>query len=174
MNVLLLTLALSSGALGGLFTGLVFFAVGLAIFLWGRSYASLDRAIAKWPKAPGVITESKYASETGTVRDQHGYDVTSTQFRPAITFQYTVNGATFGGTKVTRADESTSSSDAVMKVVNRYPAGARVEVLYDPSAPSTAYLEAGRSFGALFLMIFGGFFLFIGALVSSLMLAFAR
>lgn len=163
---------LSEGAFGGIFTGGVFFAVGLLIFLWGRSFASRDRAIARWPRAPGVITGSTYSSQTGTSRDQHGYDVTSTTYAPDITFEYTVNGATFGGTRVTRANEPTSDASKIKALIDRYPRGARVEVLYDPSAPSTAYLEAGRSTGALILMIFGGFFLFVGALVASLVLVF--
>ncbi|MDB4929721.1 MAG: hypothetical protein JWM10_2205 [Myxococcaceae bacterium] len=148
--------------IAALSAGAVFAAMGVAIFLWGRSYRVRDRAIGGWPKAPGVVVSSRYAASTGTTRDAQGYDVTSTSFVPAVSFQYEVAGTTYTGTKVTRAVEPTSDGAKVKAIIDRYPAGAKVEVLVDPKDPATAYLEVGTSGGAMFLMVFGGFFAAMG------------
>lgn len=147
-----------SGAVVGALVGAIFAAMGAAIFLWGRSYRVLDRSIGAWPKAPGVVVSSRYAASTGTTRDANGYDVESTTYTPAVTFQYEVAGTTYTGTKVTRASEGTSDGAKVKRIIDRYPAGAKVQVLVDPKDPATAYLEVGTSVGAVFLMVFGGVF----------------
>ncbi len=158
------------GALVGALLGVV----GVLIALWGRSYLARDRAIARWPKAPGTVTSSRYESETGTSRDADGYDVTSTTYLPVVAYQYTVQGREYPGTKVARVVEWTGDARRVKECIDRYPAGARIEVFYDPADPTTAYLETRRSGGAVFLVAFGGFFALMGFGIVGLVVATSR
>ena len=160
---------MSDGAAIGLVTGGVFAALGTAIFLWGRSFRALDRAIGRWPTAPGTIATSRDEAHDGVTRDAQGYDVASTSYVPVVTYDYEVAGTRYTGTKVSR---STGAVDApsVKRVLDRYPPRATVAVLYDPANPATAYLEEGRSWGAMFLMIFGGVFIAAGTGTLALVL----
>jgi hypothetical protein len=159
---MVMLLGVARGVVAGATTGAVFAAVGLLLMAWGWSYVARDRAIGRWPKAPGTITSSTYRCAEGSSRDAQGYDVTTTSFTPVVTYEYTVDGASFVGTQLTRAVIATSDADAVKRCIDRYPPRARVQVLYDPANPGTAYLEARTSGGAVFLMVFGGFFTLMG------------
>ena len=159
-----------SGAQVGALVGAVFAALGAAIMLFGRSFIARDRAIGRWPKAPATVTSSRYEASDRTMRDAHGYDVSSTSYTPVVTYQYTVGEKTFRGDKVSRAVQPTSNAARVKECIDRYPPGARVEVFYDPTDPATAYLETSTSAGAVFLMVFGGVFALAGAGVLAMVL----
>ncbi len=164
-------LALQRGAAVGALTGVLFAVIGVLVALWGRSFLARDRAIGRWPKAPGTITSSRYESETGTTRDADGYDITSTTFMPVVAYRYTVQGQEYPGTRVARVVEWTGDAQRVKACIDRYPPGARVEVFYDPADPATAYLETRTSGGGVFLMVFGGFFALMGFGVLALVVA---
>ena len=87
-------------------------------------------------------------------------------FLPEVRFVYTVDGRTFEGNQVARVVPWTTSFDEVQKRVDRYPVHSKVEVYVDPQNPAVAYLETTTSGGAIFLLIFGGFFLFVGVLLT--------
>lgn len=174
MTMTLPLLALQSGAVAGALACALIGVVGVLVALWGRSFIARDRAIGRWPKAPGTITSSRYESETGTTRDAEGYDVTSTTFTPVVAYRYTVQGREYDGSKVARVAERTGDAKRVKACIDRYPPGARVEVLYDPADPATAYLETRTSGGAVFLMAFGGFFALMGFGMFGLVVATAR
>ncbi len=47
-------------------------------------------------------------------------------------------------------------------IITPLPGRQRVQVFYDPKAPTIAYLETRRSGGAVFLLLFGGLFAVMG------------
>jgi hypothetical protein len=147
---------------------LVFLTVGGAITLFGSTYIRKDRAIRRWPRAPGQIVRSEVTSRE--VRDQDPSSPLRTRivtyYEPSIHFTYTVGERTFEGTQVARNVPSNNLRDPAQACVGRYPAGARVEVLYDPADPATGYLENSTSIGAVILVSFGGFFVFLGVLFT--------
>lgn len=167
----LVLLAVGRGAAVGALAGALLGVVGVLVARWGRSYAERDRAIGRWPKAPGTIASSSCESETGTTRDAEGYDVTLTTYVPVVAYRYTVEGREYQGSKVARVVERSGNAQPVKDCVARYPPGARVEVFYDPADPATAYLETRRSGGAVFLMVFGGFVAMMGFGVLGLAVA---
>lgn len=101
-------------------------------------------------------------------RDPHhpGWQETYTVFLPNVRFVYTVDGQTFQGDQIARTATWTTSVDQVQACVDRYPLHGKVEVYVDPRDPAVAYLETTTSPGAVFLLIFGGFFLFVGVLLT--------
>lgn len=139
---------------------------GAAVLALGIRIIRLDRAIARWPRVPATVVKTTYTVAEGTSRVD-GADIASTAFAPAIQYRYTVQGKTHTGTKYTRSFIPTSA-DKVKQILDRYPEGARVDVFVDPADPSSAYLEAHTSAGAVILLVLGAFFLALGLLFVAL------
>jgi len=159
-----------TGAVGPVTFALVFggtfLITGLVpIWLAMRTFAK-DRAIARWPRAPGRVTVSRVDSHTSTSRDQDGYDRRYTLHDPVVHFTYTVGGQELHGDRLARVVVSSSE----VPDLSRYAVGQEVQVFYDPSDPRTAYLEVRRSTGAVILTVFGGIFVAVGLLVPALVL----
>lgn len=152
--------------LGGVFALAGAPMVWLAWRTFGR-----DRAIAAWPKVAGRILGSHVQRTASTYRDQDGYDRKYTACEPKVRYTYTVGTDVLQGDGIARSIEGTSMGEAMaQRIVDAYPAGRDVMVLYDPSRPQTAYLEVRRSIGAIILMGFGGVLMGIGGLLMVLSL----
>ena len=81
--------------------------------------------------------------------------------RPRIVYEYVADGATHQANRISFGG---TSSVGGRKRVERYPAGSMVQVFYDPAKPTSAVLERGTG-GAFVLLIVGGAFAIIGALL---------
>lgn len=147
--------------------GSVFVVTGLVpLWLAARTFGK-DRAIARWPRAPGTMTKATVTSRETRSKDPQGYMRTYTVFEPDVEFTYTVDGRELHGNQLARiVIPSTSMPD-----LGRYPVGQGVRVYYDPNDPKTAYLEVRRSTGAIILSVLGGVFVFVGVLVPALVLS---
>lgn len=150
----------------------VFATVGLPMVWLAQRVFSRDRAAGAWPRAPGVITSSSLEAIKTKVRDRNGLYYDSTFYRPVVRYTYTVGGRTLEGTRAYRQDDEKTSEDAAQRSIDAYPAQKHVEVLYDPSDPSVAYLEVRRSTGAVILLAFGCLWLALSALFVVLGTAF--
>ncbi|MBK8235853.1 MAG: DUF3592 domain-containing protein [Deltaproteobacteria bacterium] len=147
--------------------GAIFILCGAApIWLAQRAFAK-DRAIARWPRAPGKITVSTTTSHNSYGDDAHGVRRHYTLYTPVVEYTYTVAGSELRGTRLTRVTASSTSKPDM----GRYPVGQDVMVFHDPSDPSSAYLEVHRSIGAIILTGLGALFVFIGVLVPTLVLS---
>jgi hypothetical protein len=147
--------------------GAIFLTVGIIpIWLAVRTFAK-DRAIARWPRAPGRMTVSRVSSHTRSEKDQQGYYRRYTYHDPVVEYTYTVGGRELVGKQLTRVAVSSTS----MPDLSRYPEGQDVSVYYDPNDPTIAYLEVRRSIGAIILCILGGAFVVPGILVPVLVLS---
>lgn len=147
--------------------GSIFLLTGLVpIWLSAKTFAK-DRAIARWPRAPGTVTRAIIKSYTGTSRNQQGFSQSYTQHELLVEFTYTVDGCELQGNRLARAPMPSSTKPDL----SRYPTGQAVMVYYDPNDPKTAYLEVHTSTGAVILTCFGGLFVGIGILVPTLVLS---
>jgi hypothetical protein len=147
----------------------VFGTIGVPFVLIARSVFARDRVISGWPRAPGEITGTRVEQSTRTRREDDGRDITYTVYEPFVRYTYEVAGRKLEGHNIERVAYTTDKGGA-QAVLDRYPPGRRVEVLYDPQDPSTAYLESKRSTGAVILFVMGCFFFFLSALMIVLAL----
>jgi hypothetical protein len=134
---------------------------GIPLFIAIKTFRK-DRAIARWPRAPGKITISFVKTSTGTAKDKNGYAYKYTRHEPVVTYTYTLNGQELTGDCISRHGGAASSH------MSTWPTGKDVAVLYDPNDPKTAYLETRVSVGAVILAVMGGVFAFVGLLVPAL------
>ncbi len=134
----------------------LFAATGLVAMSWGWAIITKGRKTLRWPSVEGVVERSHPSSDIDDLL-------------PHIQFSYTVAGQTHRGVMefpkgVTPTQEFTSAYG------QKYPAGIKVPVYYDPAMPDQATLEPGlargdwmvfalgagmTAFGVLFLL-FGG------------------
>lgn len=109
---------------------------GLAALLFFAAHRRyLSRANA-WPVTQGEIVssvvEQRRSTESGRTR---------TIYLPVVEFAYTVGGNRLHSRQVKLGLEVSGSESFAQKIVDRYPAGAPVDVHYDPRDPSNAALE---------------------------------
>ena len=137
--------------------GLPFLLCGVPmLWLATRAFAR-DRAIARWPRTAGTVVRSWLEKSSSRVTDKntglHSYSD-----------YYTIAGEIFDGTSISLAHDGVRTShDSAKRIVDRYPAGAKVEVLHDPADPKSAHLETSRSVGGIILFAFGLVLFVLGA-----------
>ncbi|CAN7387572.1 DUF3592 domain-containing protein [Bosea sp. LjRoot90] len=109
---------------------------GLAALLFFAAYRRyLSRANA-WPVTQGEIVSS-VVEQRRTTDDGR----TRTIYLPVVEFAYTVGGNRLHSRQVKLGLEVSGSESFAQKIAARYPAGAPVDVHYDPQDPSNAALE---------------------------------
>ncbi len=147
--------------------GLVFAVVGVPFIWLAMRVFKRDGAIARWPRAEGVVISTNLASSGHRVTDKNtGLHEHRTMYTPSIRYRYRVAGREHEGKNIARAiDGFAMPHDEASRIANKYPPDAKVSVLYDPSDPTTAYLEVRRSVGAFILLGMGALFGAIGVLV---------
>ncbi|AZO76491.1 MULTISPECIES: DUF3592 domain-containing protein [unclassified Bosea (in: a-proteobacteria)] len=106
----------------------------LLFFVGHRRY--LARANA-WPVTQGEIVSSAVEQRRSTENGR-----TSKTYLPVIEFAYTVAGNRLHSRQVKLGLEVSGSESFAQTLVDRYPAGAPVDVHYDPQDPSNAALES--------------------------------
>jgi len=121
---------------------LVFFGGGLFMIVNAflqKSKAS--KAAESWQKTQGVVQSSELS-----VRHNNDSDgSSSTQYYPRVVYNYTNNALTFG--------KANTSKKKANLAVAKYPAGASVQVYYDPADPTKSVLETeARGFVGNLLM----------------------
>lgn len=136
--------------------------IGFALYLTGKGVINVWRAWAsvRWPRTQGIVTA---ASESVSVDRDGGASTTFYSANTTISYsvkgrKYTTNlihfGQTFG---------SSDPSEAAMQLL-RYPAGAVVNVSYNPGAPSMAVSKPGIHADAFWLVGAGLAFLLPAAM----------
>jgi hypothetical protein len=119
------------------------------------------RRAKSWPSARGKVTVSRVEShERGGV---HKNDPERVANYPLVVYQFDIGGRHYSGKRVSMG-ESMPNAD-VESTLARYPAGASVEVFYDPENPSQCVLE--RDFPPGFGKVIGCLvaFVLVGAAV---------
>jgi Protein of unknown function (DUF3592) len=99
--------------------------------------------VTTWVPAPATVLSTDVAA----TKNGNG-----SNYRPIVTYQYTVNGVPYTSQRVSPLTESASRKWA-QSVVARYPTGAAVTAWYDPKHPSNAIID--RHFSTMPLIIIG-------------------
>lgn len=139
-------------------------AIGLGGLLAGwwlyRRVRALGRASLAWPSVAGVVT----SSDVNSYKTKGGK-----QFMAKVNYSYDVDGTSYVGNTL-RFGHYAGALAAAEADAAKFPAGAPVEVRYDPKKPQTSVLEpgvAGSSVLGLVLAITGVVFLVIVGIVAA-------
>jgi len=121
-----------------LLAGVAVIATGWLHHLYVRSLAGRSNA---WPSAPGVVTASEVVRKIETTADNDLQDVYYA--RPSYTYE--VEGEVLTGRRIRVGAEPRFTDQAkAQAVLAAYPAGAGVQVRYNPRKPSECALEGAR------------------------------
>jgi hypothetical protein len=95
---------------------------------------------SNYPTTSGTVTRSKVKVEVGSDSDTYDLDVH---------YRFEVNGKSYESKSI-RYDSVSLWKERAEALADRYPAGQRVTVHYNPSAPSDAVLELGPDLGSFY------------------------
>jgi hypothetical protein len=132
--------------------------IGAGIFLIYRSVQSRKKAEASqgWLSTTGQISESRVEHSLSTDSDG-GND----SYTPYVEYTYQVAGQDHTGRDLTFGfTQGYGKASKAQSMLEKYPAGAQVNVYYDPADPQKAVLErqaggfgAGLALGIIFIVI---------------------
>jgi hypothetical protein len=117
--------------------------VFLAIAAWTIRAAKARRG---WPSVRGTVTGGSIRQKTSGVGDEETVTLV-----PVVEFQYEAGSKTYSATGPGLGEIGYGSRSRAEKVLARYPAGAAVEVHYNPAKPAQAFLESGNTLGWIML-----------------------
>ena len=158
------------GKISGLLFGLLALGAGLAALAWGIRGVQASLASKDWPTVEGTITQSeleKRRKKGGAASNQRRNRFTYT---PRVTYEFTVEGQTYTGTRLSFSDYATSNEVQMQEVLAPYPVGTSVNVHYDPDKPTECALQTGFGWtpvaitGAGCLLTFIGSILLVGSM----------
>jgi hypothetical protein len=112
----------------------LFIGIGVVMIGVGLNLAFQSFRCKSWPTTEATIR----TAEMGRHRGSKG----STTYSPDVSYDYSVDGSHYTGTKVAFGMMSSSSSYA-RGVLQHYRVGAKVPVYYSPTNPAKAVLETG-------------------------------
>lgn len=126
--------------------GLVWMLIVLSIdgFFVYSAYRMMD-ARERYLRAPGVVLQSYVESHS---------DSDGTTYSPFVEYEYEVGGQTYRGDRDSMFNFSSSSRSNARDVVDRYPAGKRVEVFYDPDDYTESVLDLSDRSVPYFIILF--------------------
>ena len=110
---------------------ILFILGGCGVTIWGWTVISRAKKTAQWPSVEGVIEQSQPSSSIDDLL-------------PQISYSYAVSGRHYlhimefpSGTNPTATLAAT--------YVKKYPAGAKIQIHYNPEQPEQATLEPGAA-----------------------------
>lgn len=131
------------GAMFGTLIATLVAVVFLAIAAWMIRAA---RARRGWPAIRGVVTGGGIRQRTSGVGEEE-----SVIFVPVVEFQYEVGSKTYAASGPGFNETGYGSRSRAENVLARYPAGAAVEVHYNPAKPGEAFLESSNTLAWIML-----------------------
>ncbi len=131
--------------------GAIFVLVGLLLCVVWFMLRKKAQASLQWPSSRGRVI----SSDLNRRQDSDGNQTEEAH----IVYEYLVGGATFQGKRIAFGG---SGAGGARKSVERYPAGATVDVYYDPAKPSSAVLERSAGGSTFVLLLVGGVFAIVG------------
>ena len=148
-----------------LIIGLLFIVIGGGLISWSSRSTSKVSAINAWPTAQGTVLSSEVAVDTTRLTGGRF----SEDYRADVRYRYHVDGATYeSNVFVLGLPKVFASRAEAEKVVEAYPAGGAVTVLYAPGNPARSALERGGTIPEAFglMTLTAGMFLLIGLLLA--------
>ncbi|MEZ4409685.1 MAG: DUF3592 domain-containing protein [Polyangiales bacterium] len=139
--------------------GLALTGGGVAMFPYTARLARQRREALSWPKVPGRIVHSELVDVPSNGESAPGTI-------PRVRFQYQVNGQTLESDRIQWGPQVVDATDGGARaLVSRYPLGASVSVLVNPSDPSQAALEVPPAGNTTMYYGLGVGFLVVGLLL---------
>ncbi|MCK6580170.1 MAG: DUF3592 domain-containing protein [Anaerolineae bacterium] len=108
-------------------------------------------AASSWATTTGQVV----ASGAQAYRSRSGTGGSTTMYRPAVSYLYTVNGRQYASDRMSLGlSVGYGSSGIAERTASKYPAGSMVVVHYNPENPAEATLETtARGSGLLWLIV---------------------
>jgi hypothetical protein len=105
-----------------------------AVFYSARSRWNQARARASeaWPTVPGVVETSKV---------EQRLTKSGIFYKLALSYRYDVDGNGYEGDTAQFGPRRVTAQELIEELAQKYPAGQKVTVHYDPDDPATAVLE---------------------------------
>ena len=144
--------------------GLVALVGGLILSIWGAREWQSALSSKDWPTVSGTVVHSELKKRLKARRPGQKSHQSRTQFTPEIRYDYTVEGQSFTGDRVSYGDYSSSNEAQMKAVVAQYPVGKSVTVFYDPEDPSSSLLESGFGWTPVAISALGGVFAIVGGM----------
>jgi hypothetical protein len=120
-----------------LFLGVAIVIIGAGTFFPARSARKRDQARLSWPTAKGTVTSSEAVQPPGfAAAPSKGPEL----FDASVKFQFRAGGQLHFGSTVSYPRFLYRKEEAD-RIVARYPAGAAVNVIYNPEDFRECYLE---------------------------------
>lgn len=120
---------------------ILFTLAGVAMMIWGWLIIARARRMTGWPNVEGVVEKSPSPEGEDGIERQ-------------IDIRYTVAGREFlHHLDITPAPAM--SPDAEVENVDRYPAGAKIKIYYNPDSPEQATVELGLAHDSWLIFILG-------------------
>ena len=140
---------------------IIFLGVGIALSIHGKKVLDNAKASLDWPTCDGMVVTSsvdkqRKTSGTGSSRK------TSTTYHANVMYDYVVNEATYSSDNVSFGQGGNSNPNSARQIVNRYPAGKKTSVYFNPDSPEIAVLEPGAKGGSYMLLGGGVLFSVVG------------
>lgn len=131
----------------------------IGLFLAAKGVRDIQRARATsaWPATEATILSGDL-DRTARIEPR---GVTSSDYTPRIRYSYSVGDHTYVGERVSFVQ--LTSEHAARSVLERFSAGARVPVYYDPHHPAEAVLLRDGTNGLWAVVAFGLLFAALGA-----------
>ncbi len=151
------------GMIGGyatmLTTGMPFLVIAAIFLELARRMLGRQRAARGWPATRGQVLMSDIQAQTRRSGLSGGR---STTYYATVIYQYRIGGADYRCNRISPGDElGFGNSDRAMARARRYPAGAEVQVFYNPVNPAEAVLELASPRMTLLFWIGGAMVLFV-------------
>jgi hypothetical protein len=138
---------------------LAMFAAGIFLLAWGGYELKGAQESGNWPGTQGTIISSHVSKQTRRDSKTRRNVIT---YYPRVQYRYQVNGRQYTSNRIEFGGTSGGMERMAKKVVNRYPAGKKVVVHYNPGDPEYAVLEAGLTWSGLFIFLGGIVFFAVG------------
>lgn len=151
--------------MSGLVIGGFLFVFGAIFFIVGFISTKRSKTAQSWPTASGSVLNSDvekhvdYDSENGS----------STTYEPVVTYQYTIMGQNYIGTRIAYGTNRFNRKKAY-EISSKYPSGSQVIVHYNPEKLTDATLEIVARGGKAYVIV-GMTMAVIGLIVAVIALA---
>jgi hypothetical protein len=135
---------------------------GICLVVLGIVLFKALSSSSHWPRTDGVILESSV--ESGWSQTGGGSMLI---YSPKVVFEYNVDGIKYQSSQLALVEFDSSNKDAARRKAEKYSAGQKVEVYYNPKKHSTAALIPGDPTGGklpLGMIIVGVLFGLAGAI----------
>jgi hypothetical protein len=144
---------------------LIFIVVGASLVIFGIRDIFRAKASDSWPATTGTVIKSSvesYQSSSGSKRNAGG----STMYHADISYEFTVEGRTFNGKRVSYGDYNSSNQSHAQGIVDHYPKGKAVSVHYMSGNPDECLLQPGLEAMSWLKPVIGLVFLAAGILMA--------